>query len=639
MKISLVHIRLSIAAGHSLPDVSFKAACINSDGSLKEDFLSVEDEHVETSLNNVSPMKPCKWSTKIADKITFDGLDENDRHELLIKLKGQRYYRQLTITTHDNTELTMSQNETGASCSSEGNIKSVVGVDGVVGGKVNEDTKHTKVASKKKKQKPNKQTNDEQRMNENEAEASSNQKARHSSENIFPFHSGNPAVDVTNGVVHLYKSNYKVVAEEPFTHPDTNTLCMLAVPASIDAHGILEFTAPFINVIRRIRIIRDRTPSQYMVLLLFCTSQDACNFYFNFNNQHFSSLIPEEICHLAFVASVEATSVYDETNGGFIPLSNSTELPDCMVCLERMDESVQGVLTILCNHSFHASCLRQWEDQCCPVCRYVQTPHAQSNNKCMVCGSVEDLWICLVCGNVGCGRYTSEHAQQHYIETQHNYAMALSDNRVWDYAGDYFVHRLFQNKEDGKLVEKGGEHEDKVEGMQLECMYLLTSQLESQRKYWEDEVNKAEIQGVKKYEEINKQLETTMMECKGLGKKVEDLEKEKQSLKHRNQQLSNKFTETLADLSNERELNKSLVHNQDVWKSKVIALEEQSLKQKKEIDDLREELRDVMFYIQASQTIEKEGGGMREDIRGGQILVGPGTSSGGDQKKRGKKKR
>jgi len=53
----------------------------------------------------------------------------------------------------------------------------------------------------------------------------------------------------------------------------------------------------------------------------------------------------------------------------------------------------------------------------------------------MVCGAVEDLWICLICGHVGCGRYTSEHAQRHYLETHHNYAMALSDNRVWDYAG------------------------------------------------------------------------------------------------------------------------------------------------------------------------------------------------------------
>ena len=80
----------------------------------------------------------------------------------------------------------------------------------------------------------------------------------------------------------------------------------------------------------------------------------------------FSSLIPEDVCHLAFVASVEALAPpgRDEVakDERFLPIPNSTELPDCMVCLERMDESVQGLLTVLCNHSFHATCLQKWED-------------------------------------------------------------------------------------------------------------------------------------------------------------------------------------------------------------------------------------------------------------------------------------
>ena len=61
--------------------------------------------------------------------------------------------------------------------------------------------------------------------------------------------------------------------------------------------------------------------------------------------------------------------------------------------------------------------------------------------------------------------------------------------RVWDYVGDNFVHRLVQNTEDGKLVEQearrdGAKHEggfevneDKVDSLQLEYTYLLTSQL------------------------------------------------------------------------------------------------------------------------------------------------------------------
>jgi len=49
--------------------------------------------------------------------------------------------------------------------------------------------------------------------------------------------------------------------------------------------------------------------------------------------------------------------------GGFgPPMTGMTELPICTVCLERMDESVDGILTILCNHSCHGACLTKWGD-------------------------------------------------------------------------------------------------------------------------------------------------------------------------------------------------------------------------------------------------------------------------------------
>ena len=69
--------------------------------------------------------------------------------------------------------------------------------------------------------------------------------------------------------------------------PSTNTLCMLSVPASIDTHNLLEYTAPYIEVIDQMRIIRDRTPNQYMVLLTFRSEKDACEFFLNLNNQPF----------------------------------------------------------------------------------------------------------------------------------------------------------------------------------------------------------------------------------------------------------------------------------------------------------------------------------------------------------------
>lgn len=93
------------------------------------------------------------------------------------------------------------------------------------------------------------------------------------------------------------------------------------------------------------------------------------------------------------------------------------------------------------------------------------------------------------------------HSHAHFSDTGHCYTMELSSNRVWDYVGDNFVHRLVQtDSADGKLVEaEGGLDDDnggqcqgvggvvvnsdeKLDSIQLEYTYLLTSQLEAQRR-------------------------------------------------------------------------------------------------------------------------------------------------------------
>ena len=61
------------------------------------------------------------------------------------------------------------------------------------------------------------------------------------------------------------------------------------------------------------------------------------------------------------------------------------------------------MITILCNHEFHLRCLSKWGDSTCPVCRYIMQPASES--ECYECGASSHVWICLVCGHVGCGRF------------------------------------------------------------------------------------------------------------------------------------------------------------------------------------------------------------------------------------------
>ncbi len=51
--------------------------------------------------------------------------------------------------------------------------------------------------------------------------------------------------------------------------PCSQMICMLAIPAWLSCHDLLNFLAPCCPGIRRVRIIRDKTPNQYMALVLF----------------------------------------------------------------------------------------------------------------------------------------------------------------------------------------------------------------------------------------------------------------------------------------------------------------------------------------------------------------------------------
>ena len=125
----------------------------------------------------------------------------------------------------------------------------------------------------------------------------------------------------------------------------------------------------------------------------------------------------------------------------------------------------------------------------CPVCRYVQTPEVIDGQSCFECGSQEvklfnpslhfnphfvlgsvdlfNLWTCWLqsistrsCIRVyPLFRLSNDHRIycRHFELTQHTYTMDLKRQHVWDYVGDNYVHRLIQNKGDGKLVELRGE--------------------------------------------------------------------------------------------------------------------------------------------------------------------------------------
>lgn len=61
----------------------------------------------------------------------------------------------------------------------------------------------------------------------------------------------------------------------------------------------------------------------------------------------------------------------------------------------------------------------------CPVCRFNQTPELIPDQTCSECGKTTDLWMCLICGNIGCGRYAGAHAYIHFETTSHTFTKSL----------------------------------------------------------------------------------------------------------------------------------------------------------------------------------------------------------------------
>lgn len=444
------------------------------------------------------------------------------------------------------------------------------------------------------------------------------------------FFSGNPSVEVTEGIIHLYihRDDRPVVNGPEVNVPTlpkkrTQLVCVLRVPSYLSPSEFAAFTGAYHKEISHMRIITTTSKEHYTVIIKMKTQQSADEFYLEFNKKPFSSMEPTA-CTVLFIASVEF--IKQKENTILFPPEGQTELPTCAVCLERLDETANGILTILCNHSFHCHCLSQWKgDGGCPVCRYCQQPEPEGPN-CAVCGTNESLWICLICGNIGCGRYKNEHARLHYKETMHVYALELQTSRVWDYMDDRYVHRLVQNKSDGKLVElppPGSEVDpsslpdiSKVESISLEYTYLL----EAQKAYFVDQIRRMERQKHDKINQLEEEFALLLQQKEENERKARELEDEKKKWDKRVTELEKKMKETLKETDFLKNVNNAMSQSQEEWKEKVKQTEkklEDDSKDKK-IQELQDQIKDLMYYIEARNKIEQN-----EELQNGDVILQP----------------
>ncbi|KAM0010794.1 putative transcription factor C2H2 family [Helianthus debilis subsp. tardiflorus] len=414
----------------------------------------------------------------------------------------------------------------------------------------------------------------------------------------FPFSSGNPRIEETRGVMHLFLDD-AVSSASNLPVGRSPLICVLGVPNHMTYADFCQFCGSFIHHVLEMRVVRnDGMENRYSILVTFDDQNSTDAFHKHFNGRRFSSLETES-CRVLFTVDVQYTRLIEHTQTSLA----STEQPSCPVCLERLDQDMSGILTTMCNHSFHCSCISKWTDSSCPVCRYCQQQPEKS--KCLICQTSENVWICLLCGFVGCGRYKEGHAIKHWKETQHCYSLELETQRVWDYVGDNYVHRLIQSKTDGKLVELNHhtEHFDdcgcgtdpgfseallnsRVESIVSEYNELLTTQLEDQKLYYESLLQE--------FEEQNE-------------RDISDAVKESLKKNTKLQKLQAKLDKGLKEKKFLDEINENLLRNKEIWEGIIIKTQEREKEALRLKDQKIQELeaQDLMMSLEETNTIEQ----------------------------------
>lgn len=496
------------------------------------------------------------------------------------------------------------------------------------------------------------------------------------------------------GVVHLYREaqdpEQTNTSTESLNGDNGTILCIPAVPGYLSPVGFLNFVGQtWLRDVAHYRMLMTSTLGTYMVLMKFRDRKSAEAWRKEFDGKGFGPLREEAICRVTYIKSITIETPSQSTASsskapaiGHLnslkpfppPTPDLVELPTCTVCLERMDET-SGLITIPCQHVFHCTCLQSWRGSGCPICR-ATTPAPKSadpndpyshpfghgiSNICGRCNTTDDLWICLICGNVGCGRYKGGHAKDHWKETAHCFSLELETQHVWDYAGDMWVHRLIREKGEGKVVEfpstnmagrnadgdnNGNGHEHgapdmdvvpraKLDNIGMEYTHLLTSQLESQRVYFEEMVGKAAVKASKasaaaeaaasQAAEAMGKLQVLETEHRALRDETipqleRDLERERKRAE-RSTELARKLG---ASLQEEKKINEGLLEkvthvNKEAERTKV-----QNEELKAEVAEQKELNHDLTMFVSGQEKLkemEQEGKVTQEELDGGEASV------------------
>ncbi|KOS14897.1 hypothetical protein Malapachy_0943 [Malassezia pachydermatis] len=400
-------------------------------------------------------------------------------------------------------------------------------------------------------------------------------------------------------------------------------LAMLNVPTSVTVASLLTFCGAALGALQYVRLVHQVDIDQMLVLLKFHDTLDAEEFFKMFQGQPYDALEPTDRCKLVYVTGVTVNTTTSLPH--VLPLVSGTEpWPIIRDSDVAKDASMQALRPYR-----PGSALREnvYELPTCPVCL---------------------------------DRLDSQ--------------ISVDTQRVWDYAGDGYVHRIIQASSGGKLVElpsasnmaattpehlwnaryPGGVHvsnggrigtngstpaamdeslsrssnelhqqylQSKLEALSTEYSNMIVSQLDSQRAYYEQKLAQQKRNQVDKaiYTEVCEERDKYQQQCTDTQDQLSNITEE---LKKSEAFSSKQGLQLRRALDAAREARKALEEEKSVSDGlckHVKELQDVRDQLQKQMAELQEELRDIMFFVSARDKIEQ--GSDALGIAGGDISV------------------
>jgi len=484
------------------------------------------------------------------------------------------------------------------------------------------------------------------------------------SEQVIEYWIGNKSDDQTFGRIKILpftkvKMNFNPIAsipKVPVVFPDEQKLkvdsvylCLYSVPIELVIKDFCEFSKVCEPYIEEMRVAITSNKTSYLILILAKSKEAATIIVNTIHGLKFSEFF-EGYCNLATILlaskrrnntkSDEREEIKEIMSGPDCLFSNDSL--SCPICLEKFNVPTESGyrLSILCGHYYHSVCLASCNNELCPLCRALQSPG--ESNKCEICEGTDNLWLCLICGFIGCWDNSTpalSHSRIHYDNSMHTYALNVETKKVWDYAKEGYVHRLIQNKADGKMIEfeevelqrqvpKGSmlklsmkkNYYQKLDAVNHEYNILLMSELEKQKKYFDAKLKSYESEAVKIKEQVLSEMAEKGKTTEQMIKEIEIEDKKNRLIKKEYEELHNKFTMLLKEDFQRKLENEGLEVKLNELKKKLKINESAKAKHDKvkeldaRIESLRNDLKDIRFHISSRSTIKKS-------AAGGQMLI------------------